>query len=371
MIKLLRGIIKKSKISENEMHQTDSELTIEAEDNHATAPFAQTDQTISLDEAIALYKPNFMPKQRKMDKESLKKCILYSVALGDISGSRYEGSPYPGMSTSEIFAMRRTGETYPIYDGWRDIDLFTEGHRFTDDTVLTIAIYKATQKLKEDGIDDADLIVGVYSEYLKHYARRYPDAGYAAGFEKWAMSETNDRNFSFGNGACMRVGGIAIPCDKVEDVIRYAYYSALPSHGHNEGIKGAVCTAVIYWMLSFGATKDEVLRYIQKQYPSDNGQKINSSTTLDKLIDMNKLNPWSTLSVICQTSLVEAVINFLESDSFESCLRNSYRYLCDRDTISAIAAPMASIYYGDFSVSGISGEEIVKRYLDENLLNEL
>lgn len=82
----------------------------------------------------------------------------------------------------------------------------------------------------------------------------------------------------------------------------------------------------------------------------DNGEKINGGTTPQDLIDMNRVNPWSTLSVICRTSLVEAVINFVESDSFEDCLRTGYKYLSDTDTISAIAAPMATIFYKDISV---------------------
>ena len=220
-------------------------------------------------------------------------------------------------------------------------------------------------------IVNEDEITQVYTEYLRKYHNMYPNAGYASGFDDWAYSETTERNFSYGNGSCMRVGGIAVLFDDVDDVIKHAYYSALPSHSHAEGIKGAVCTAVIYWMLAHGATKADVAAYMQKQYPADNGRDINSSTTMDRLVEMNRVNPWSTLSVICQTSLVEAVINFLESDSFESCLRNGYRYLCDRDTISAIAAPMAAIYYRDISVGGIDGKEIVARYFDNRLWEDI
>jgi ADP-ribosylglycohydrolase len=350
------------------------------ESNAIAPPFAMDTTTISLDEAIKLYTPDFIPGQRVMNKEDLKKHILYAVALGDISGSQYEGVPYPGQDVQEIIssASKRStsdanlnGGAYPVYEGYKTIDMFTEFNHITDDTVLTVAIYKATQKIKASNTTDKDEIVQIYTDYLRKYHNAYPNAGYAGGFDDWACSDTDRRNFSYGNGSCMRVGGIAVLFDVVEDVIRYAYYSALPSHSHAEGIKGAICTSVIYWMLSFGATKDDVLKYIQKQYPADNGRDINSATTLEKLVDMNRINPWSTLSVICQTSLVEAVINFIESDSFESCLRNSYRYLCDRDTISAIAAPMAAIYYKDMSVGRVDGEEIVNRYFDDKLLNDI
>ena len=297
--------------------------------------------------------------------------MLYAVALGDISGSRYEGTPYPGLSLVEIMAERTTGSAYPEYHGWKTIDLFTEGHHFTDDTVLSIAILVATREIMDNNLVNEEEIVELYAQYLREYTKLYPDAGFAAGFEKWVFSDTKDRNYSYGNGACMRVGGIAALFNDVEDVIKYAYYSALPSHSHKEGIKGAICTAVVYWMLIFGANKSDVLEYIKKQYPANDDYAINGETRLQDLVNMNRTNPWSTVSVICQTSLVEAVINFVESDSFERCLRNGYKYLCDRDTISAIAAPMAALYYQDISVGGYEGEKIVEVYLDDRLLNEI
>ena len=308
-------------------------------------------EELTVDKAIELYKPDFVPNQRIEDSENLKKYTLYAAILGDISGSAYEGVRLPSSETYET------------------VDMFTRYHHFTDDTVLTIAIYNATQKLKENNISNDDEIVSTYTEFLKNYTRLYPDAGYGGGYFEWAMSDVQYRNHSYGNGSCMRVSGIAVLFDDVDDVIKYAYFSALPSHSHNEGIKGAICTSVIYWMLSYGASKEDVVRYIQKHYPVRNEYQINGNTKLQDLINMDKINPWSTLSMICQTSLVEAVINFVESDSFESCLRNSYKYLCDRDTISAIAAPMAALYYKDISYKKYSGESIVEAYLEKKLLD--
>lgn len=348
---------------------------------HSKELFKQSTETISLNEALKRYTPDFIPTT-SMDRDLRQKLILYGNALGDISGSKYEGRPFPGLSVSEYNkimsnkSLRSKDEgAYPVYEGWKDIDLFSPEHHFTDDTVMTIAVYKATQTILHNHIIDEDAIIRTYTTFLKHYYSFYPDAGFARGFENWAMRDSDERNFSFGNGACMRVGGIAVLCDNIQDVIKYAYHSAVPSHSHAEGIKGAVCTAVVYWMLVHGASKQDVLEYIKKQYPVDNGEKINGETTLQDLIDMNRTNPWSTLSVVCQTSLVEAVINFVSSESFEDCLRAGYKYLSDTDTISAIAAPMAAIFYKDISVrdpldnyqSSLPGEALIHDYLDERL----
>lgn len=348
----------------------------ESKTEKVRSDFVQDTATISLKEVISLYKPDFTPNDFVMSMEDLRKHILYAVAIGDITGSQYEGVPYPGQNVREMLFSKRDaaascGGEYPVYDGYKTIDLLTEFNHITDDTILTIAIYKATQKIKALNLTDENEIVNLYTKYLHKYHHAYPNAGYAGGFDDWAWSETADRNDSYGNGSCMRVSGIAVLFDDVEDVIRYAYYSALPSHSHKEGIKGASCTAVIYWMLAHGASKNDIVRYLEKIYPNDGRYPIHAHTKIEDLVNMNIVNPWSTLSVICQTSVTEAVINFLESDSFESCIRNSYRYLCDRDTISAISAPMAAIYYNDMTLQGFSGEEIVKTYLDKKLWDDI
>jgi ADP-ribosylglycohydrolase len=338
-------------------------------------PFSRDTTTILLADAMNLYMPDFTPKDLGMSREALTKYILFGVTLGDVAGSQYEGVPFPGRSVSEMRAevssQLNREYAYPEDDCYKDIDMFTEFNHITDDTVLTFAIYKATQYIISENITDESEIVNIYTKYLHKYHHAYPNAGYAGGFDDWAWSETTERNYSYGNGSCMRVGGVAVLFDDIEDVIRYAYYSALPSHSHKEGIKGAICTAVIYWMLAYGASKNDVTRYLEKTYPNDGRYQIHAHTQLEDLVNMNRVDPWSTLSVICQTSVTEAVINFLESNSFESCLRNSYRYLCDRDTIAAISGPMAAIFYKEMNVQGRDGEEVARSYLTTKLLSDM
>lgn len=309
--------------------------------------------SLTLEKALENFKPDFTPRQLRMFDTDLKKLILYGVILGDISGSRYEGVQLP------------------VHENYETIDLFTPHHRFTDDTALTIAVYKAAQKIQEDGIEDEQLIIDVYATYLRAYTRKYENLSYGGGYLEWALSDTDERGVSYGNGSCMRVGGIAVLFDKLDDVIKHAYYSAVSTHSHREGLKGAVCAAVIYWMLSYGATKNDIIRYVEKMYPNNGQYAIHCHTQMSDLIEMNQTNPWSTLTLICQTSIPEAVAHFLECDSFESCLRNSYKYLCDRDTISAIAGPMAAIFYRDLVVDTRQGENLIFKYLDHKLLADI
>lgn len=59
---------------------------------------------------------------------------------------------------------------------------------------------------------------------------------------------------------------------------------------------------------------------------------------------------------------------FLESDSYESFIRNVFLINCDTDTICCIGGGIAEEYYG---TTGLNNDEILKKYLDEYLLNIL
>ena len=41
------------------------------------------------------------------------------------------------------------------------------------------------------------------------------------------------------------------------------------------------------------------------------------------------------------------------------------------DTIAAISAPMAAIFYNDLRVQGWNGEEIISKYIPEKLLEDI
>lgn len=309
-------------------------------------------------------KPNFIPQKNKFSKEEGIKCVMQGIILGDVAGSKYEGMPLKN---------------------WEDpntMDLFGRGHIFTDDTVLSIAVMDATRRMIRRHIRLQRHVINTYKKYLRKYAEQYPDCGFGGAFYRWMFDPEVPKGpyNSCGNGAAMRSGIIGAMFENVEKVMFYAYCSAMPTHpetllggmsvathNHPEGIKGAIVIAVCVWMVLHGADKAQVKQYITEQYPSGNGFKINGETKLDDLIHAE--NPLSTLSVICQTTVPMAVINFLESDSFESCLRNSMRYLCDRDTIGAISGGIAGAFYGpEITVGGEKGERIVRNYLDEILL---
>lgn len=284
----------------------------------------------------------FTAKKRSYSEDDAVKLALQGIILGDIIGSKYELSPR-------------------FFEDIRKVELLGPGHSFTDDSVMTIATYEATKYLKKHKpIFEKKKIKAYRESYLK-YGNRYPDAGYGESFYRWLHSSAPKPYSSFGNGAAMRAGIIGAMFSDVNDVIKYAYYSAMPSHNHPEGIKGACVTAVITWMILYGASKDDIKTYIKRMYPATEYKYINGEMTIDEVIN----RPLFTNNQICQRSVPEAFINLIYSNSYEKYIRNSFRYWCDRDTICAIAGGAAALFYGNIKLSNYKKEDIIEYYPEE------
>lgn len=100
-----------------------------------------------------------------------------------------------------------------------DIRIFHGGCRFTDDSVLTIAIA------------DAILEDGSYEANLKQYARLYPNAGYGMHFIVWALRDEQGPYGSWSNGAAMRVSPVGGDSDTIACItggIAHAFYGGVP-----------------------------------------------------------------------------------------------------------------------------------------------
>ncbi len=255
---------------------------------------------------------------------------IIGAILGDIAGSQYE------------------------YDRPHDLDyekceLFTDKCSFTDDTVTSLAIKHAI----DTGIS--------YTDALRKLCAMYPDCGYGPSFFKWVFTEKPRPYNSFGNGAAMRVSFIGEHFEEPTDVRKNARASALVSHNHKEGVKGAVVTATCVWMAKHHKSREEIFEYVLKEYPSQD-YRFSISKELQTL---RKEYSWD---VTCMTSVPVAMRCFYESSSYESFIRNVFSLDCDTDTLCAIGGGVAEEFYG---TTGLDEEKILGRYLDENLLSVL
>ena len=205
--------------------------------------------------------------------------------------------------------------------------LFTAQSDFTDDTILTIATACAVLESVE-----LDTEASYQREYLA-WGRLYPSS-YGGRFASWLRSPSPRPYNSFGNGSAMRVSPIGWAFESLEETLRQAALSAEPTHDHPEGIKGAVAVAHAIYIARNGSSKDEICGTVESRYGYD------LRRTLDEI------RPEYSFDETCQGTVPEAMIAFLESDDFESTVRNAISLGGDADTLACIAGSVAEAYYG-------------------------
>ncbi len=200
--------------------------------------------------------------------------------------------------------------------------LFSEGSRFTDDTVLTLAVAESIMDGKE------------YGQALREYGLRYPRAGYGGLFLNWLFSQASGPYNSFGNGSAMRVSPVGFAYSTLEQVLKEAERSAAVTHNHPEGIKGAQATAAAIFLARQGSGMDEIRQYIANSFG------YNLEQTLEQI------RPHYRFDATCQGSVPQAIIAFLSSTDYEDAVRKAISLGGDSDTIACIAGGIAQAFYG-------------------------
>ena len=139
---------------------------------------------------------------------------------------------------------------------------------------------------------------------------------------------------SFGNGSGMRVSAAGFMAKSVEECIDLATKTALPTHDHPEGIKGAVATALAIFYGMQGKDKKYIRKHVlEEYYPSWSA------------LTYTKIKPGYRFDETCQQTIPAALICFLESKDYEDCLKLAISLGGDADTLAAISGPMAYAYY--------------------------
>ena len=221
--------------------------------------------------------------------------------IGDIVGSFYESQNYKST----------------------DIALFTKRTRFTDDTVMTIAV--------------ADWLVngGSLQVTMPNWGNKYPIRGYGGMFRQWLFySEDRKPYNSFGNGSGMRVSPCGYYGNSMEEVLELAKQSAEVTHNHPEGIKGAQAIAAAIFLARQHTSKEEIRDYIERTF----GYDLHRTCAY--------IRPRYQFDVTCQGSCPEAIIAFLDSESYLSAIRLAVSLGGDSDTIACMTGGIAAAFYG-------------------------
>lgn len=194
--------------------------------------------------------------------------------------------------------------------------------RFTDDTVMTIAVAYAILEGEDYGLA------------MKMFGRRYPRAGYGSAFRQWIWEDQVRPYRSWGNGAAMRVSPVGFAFGEVERVLQEARRSAEVSHDHPEGIKGAQATALAVFLARRGEPKEVIREEISRRFGYDLSQTV------------EQIRPFYHFDVSCQGTVPQAIIAFLDSVSYEDAIRKAISLGGDSDTLACICGGIAQAYYG-------------------------
>lgn len=234
---------------------------------------------------------------------------MFGAIIGDIVGSVYE---------FDINNIKT-----------KDFLFFNPSGRFTDDSVLTFAVYSALLKCKNN-----------YKKYQKILIKQmvklcilYPSAGYGANFAHWIFSKDHKPYSSFGNGSAMRISPVAYFAKNIEELKTLSKLTTDISHNHPEGLKGAEATAVAIFMALQGKSKTEIKKCIEENYYS-------LDFNYEELIKKYKMNE------SCQGTVPQAIYCFLISENFEDAIRTAISIGGDSDTIGAITGSIAGAFYG-------------------------
>lgn len=225
---------------------------------------------------------------------------MIGAIAGDIIGSVYEASP---IKTKEF-------------------PLFHPRCRFTDDSVLTIAVARAI-------MTDGD-----YGRWLREIGRCHPLAGYGGSFNRWLRSDESEPYNSWGNGAAMRVSPVGWAFESIDDVLGEAARTAAVTHNHPEGIKGAQAAALAVFLARTTRDKTLIRREIAGRFEYDLNRTVAG------------IRPAYRFDISCQGTVPEALISFLEADSYEDAVRNAVSLGGDADTLACIAGGVAEAFFG-------------------------
>lgn len=210
------------------------------------------------------------------------------------------------------------------FDGRKSTEfpLFCDASTFTDDSVLTVAVAAAIL----DGRD--------YGETLRDFGRRYPGRGYGMRFGRWLADASMGPYNSWGNGSAMRVSPVGLAFDTVEKVLAEAERSAVATHNHPEGIRGAQAVALAVFFAAHGADKHSIRAEIEGRV----GYRLDRSVA--------EIRPDYAFTESCQGSVPESIICFLESEDFVAAVRLAISLGGDADTMACIAGAIAEPFYG-------------------------
>lgn len=223
---------------------------------------------------------------------------MLGAIIGDIVGSRFE------------FNNNTTD---------RSFQFFTRECSYTDDTICTVAIADAILNHKS------------YESALHEWCNKYPNpmGGYGGRFAQWVASSNPKPYNSYGNGSAMRVSPVGWLYHSLGETLAEAEKTAMPTHNHKEGVKGAVAVAHAIYTLRNGGNNSDILALSNKYYPNSNVSKLKG-----------------VFDETCEGTVPLAFYVMYYASTFEDAIRRAVLCGGDSDTLAAIVGSLAEARFG-------------------------
>jgi ADP-ribosylglycohydrolase len=184
---------------------------------------------------------------------------------------------------------------------------------------------------------------------LVYWAKHFPCpmGGYGGGFHTWLFSPERLYDFrgnvyedgkrhpynSYGNGSAMRASACGWVAHSLEEALGFAKCSAIITHNHPEGVKGAQATTAAIFMARQGESKEAIRTYIEQTFGYDLQHTC------------NEIRPYYGWESSCQGTVPPALIAFFDSHDFEESIRLAVSLGGDSDTLACITGGIAQAYY--------------------------
>ena len=167
---------------------------------------------------------------------------MLGAVIGDIAGSRFEFDNYHHTN----------------------FDIFSPDSDFTDDTICTVAIADWVLQGCNDNL----------ASILQGWCRAYPcpKGAYGGRFSQWIEWKDPEPYNSWGNGSAMRVSAVGWAFATLEETLHFAKQSAIVTHNHPKGIKGAQAVAAAIFWARTGIGKAQIKENITRQFGYDLSQ---------------------------------------------------------------------------------------------------
>jgi len=228
---------------------------------------------------------------------------------------------------------------------YRDKDsfeLFKPWCTFTDDTILTTAIAKSIIKWTD-----------WYNDELKSFALKYPNIGFGDKFFMWVEWKIKKWTSRW-NWAPMRISPIWLYFNDLQSIKDEVIKAVSGSHNTIEAIEWAYCIASIIYLLKTWKDKKYIKQYVLDNFEYYLPEDVYFLQNNNKFFDMS-----------AKGTVPYAITCFLDSNSFEDCIRNCISIWWDTDTIACMAWWIAEQFY--WIPEEIKNE--VMNYLDDNIKN--